>query len=97
MLGDVGRSAEAPTVVLPILHGPNGEDGTIQGALEIAGVPYVGSGVLSSAVSMDKDMAKTVLGAWNIPQTEWRTLHRTPAPTTPGSRRSSPSSDRLCS
>lgn len=75
VLGDVGRSAEAPTVVLPILHGPNGEDGTIQGALEIAGVPYVGSGVLSSAVSMDKDMAKTVLGAWNIPQTEWRTLH----------------------
>lgn len=63
-----------PTVVLPILHGPNGEDGTIQGVLEIAGVPYVGSGVLSSAVAMDKDMAKTVMAAKAIPQTPWHTV-----------------------
>lgn len=73
--GDSTGTGEAPTVVLPILHGPNGEDGTIQGALEVAGVPYVGSGVLASAVAMDKDMAKTVLGARGIPQTPWRTLH----------------------
>ena len=70
-----------PTVVLPILHGPNGEDGTIQGLLEIAGVPYVGSGVLSSAVSMDKAMAKTVLRAEGIPQTAWRTVHSSMPPT----------------
>lgn len=62
----------APTVVLPILHGPNGEDGTVQGLLELAGVPYVGSGVLGSAVSMDKAMAKTVLDAEGIPQVAWR-------------------------
>src|SRR5690625_356620 len=47
-------SAEQVDVVLPLLHGPFGEDGTIQGLLEMAGLPYVGSGVLSSAVGMDK-------------------------------------------
>lgn len=73
--GDAAGATRTPTVVLPILHGPNGEDGTIQGALEVAGVPYVGSGVLASAVAMDKDMAKTVLAARGIPQTPWRTLH----------------------
>ena len=52
-----------PTVVFPILHGPNGEDGTVQGLFEVAGLPYVGSGVLGSSVSMDKVMAKTVLDA----------------------------------
>jgi D-alanine-D-alanine ligase len=50
-------------VVLPLLHGPYGEDGTIQGLLELAGVPYVGSGVLASAVSMDKEYMKAVLTA----------------------------------
>jgi D-alanine-D-alanine ligase len=62
------------TVVLPILHGPNGEDGTVQGLLELAGVPYVGSGVLGSSVAMDKAMAKTVLGAHGLHQARWRTL-----------------------
>lgn len=56
------------TVVLPLLHGPLGEDGTVQGMLELAGVPYVGSGVLSSAVCMDKAVTKTVLGAAGVPQ-----------------------------
>ena len=65
---------DAPTVVLPILHGPNGEDGTIQGLLELAGVPYVGTGVLGSAVSMDKAMAKTVLDASGLPQPRWRSV-----------------------
>ena len=46
-------------VVFPILHGPYGEDGTIQGLLEMAGVPYVGAGVLASAAGMDKEFAKT--------------------------------------
>jgi len=48
-------------VVLPILHGPFGEDGTVQGLLELAGVPYVGAGVAASAVCMDKDLCKKVL------------------------------------
>ena len=48
------------TVVFPVLHGPFGEDGTVQGLLELAGVPYVGSGVLASALCMDKAMAKEV-------------------------------------
>ena len=66
-----------PTVVLPILHGPNGEDGTVQGLLEMAGLPYVGAGVLGSAVAMDKVMAKTVLDAAGIAQPEWRSVRAT--------------------
>jgi len=58
-------------VVLPLLHGPLGEDGTMQGMLELANVAYVGAGVLGSAVTMDKAMAKTVLDAHGIPQTRW--------------------------
>jgi D-alanine-D-alanine ligase len=61
-------------VVLPLLHGPLGEDGTIQGLLELANVPYVGSGVLGSAITMDKAMAKTVIAAAGIPQARWVTL-----------------------
>jgi D-alanine-D-alanine ligase len=53
-------------VVLPVLHGPFGEDGTVQSVLELAGVPYMGSGVLASATSMDKDFTKRVLGARGI-------------------------------
>lgn len=56
------------TVVLPLLHGPLGEDGTLQGMLELADLPYVGSGVLGSAVAMDKAMAKVVAEAHGIPQ-----------------------------
>ena len=54
-------------VVLPILHGPFGEDGTVQGLLELAGVPYVGAGVAASAVCMDKDLCKAVLRDRGIP------------------------------
>jgi D-alanine-D-alanine ligase len=54
-------------VVFPVLHGPFGEDGTIQGLLEMAGVPYVGAGVLASAVSMDKEFTKKLLAAEGIP------------------------------
>jgi D-alanine-D-alanine ligase len=56
------------TVVMPLLHGPMGEDGTVQGMLELADLPYVGSGVLGSAVAMDKAMAKQVAGSFGIPQ-----------------------------
>lgn len=55
-------------VVFPLLHGPYGEDGTIQGLLELADLPYVGSGVLGSAVGMDKVMMKHVFGAAGLPQ-----------------------------
>ena len=55
-------------VVLPLMHGPFGEDGTVQGLLELADVPYVGAGVLGSAVCMDKGMAKVATAAAGIPQ-----------------------------
>jgi D-alanine-D-alanine ligase len=77
-------AGELPTVVLPILHGPNGEDGTVQGMLELAGLPYVGSGVLGSAVAMDKAMAKTVLDAEGIPQPGWRAVRRNDPERDPG-------------
>jgi D-alanine-D-alanine ligase len=54
-------------VVVPLLHGPYGEDGTVQGLLELAGLPYVGSGVLGSAVGMDKIMMKRALRAEGLP------------------------------
>jgi len=54
-------------VVIPVLHGPYGEDGTIQGLLEMAGVRYVGAGVLSSAVSMDKEYMKLIFAARGLP------------------------------
>lgn len=62
-------------VVLPLLHGPLGEDGTVQGLLELADVPYVGAGVLGSALAMDKAKGKEVLRAAGIPQTRWLTIH----------------------
>jgi D-alanine-D-alanine ligase len=77
---------DLPTVVLPILHGPNGEDGTVQGLLEMAGLPYVGTGVLGSALAMDKAMAKTVLDALGIPQVPWRGFRRTDRPDEAGAK-----------
>jgi D-alanine-D-alanine ligase len=59
-------------VVFPILHGPFGEDGTVQGLLELIGLPYVGSGVLASALGMDKHFTKTVLEAAGIAVAPWR-------------------------
>jgi D-alanine-D-alanine ligase len=63
-------------VVFPVLHGPYGEDGTIQGMLELAGIPYVGSGVLASAVGMDKLTMKKIFAHHGLPQTEWIGLTR---------------------
>ena len=65
----------APIVFLPLLHGPFGEDGTVQGMLEVAGVPYVGAGVLGSALAMDKAKAKEVLAAHGLPQARWLGVH----------------------
>lgn len=64
----VSPEGDETLVVLPLLHGPLGEDGTVQGLLELADVAYVGCGVLASAVAMDKSMAKAVLAAAGIPQ-----------------------------
>jgi D-alanine-D-alanine ligase len=61
-------------IVFPILHGPWGEDGTLQGLLELVGLPYVGSGVLASALGMDKHFTKTVLEQAGIPVAPWRTV-----------------------
>ncbi len=61
-------------VVFPVLHGPFGEDGTVQGLLELANVPYVGAGVLGSALCMDKDVFKAVLRDRGVPVTENITL-----------------------
>ena len=63
-------------VVFPVLHGKNGEDGTMQGLLEIAGLPYVGCKVLSSSVCMDKDVCHTILKGAGIPQVKWLTYFR---------------------
>ena len=63
-------------VVFPVLHGPYGEDGTIQGLLELAGIPYVGSGVLASAVGMDKLTMKKIFAHHGLPQVEWLGLTR---------------------
>ena len=65
--GEGARVLHGVDVVFPLLHGPYGEDGTIQGLLEMAGVPYVGSGVLGSAVAMDKEFTKKLLAAEGLP------------------------------
>lgn len=66
----------AADVVFPVLHGPYGEDGTVQGMLELAGIPYVGSGVLASAVGMDKVTMKKIFTFHGLPQVEWLGLTR---------------------
>jgi D-alanine-D-alanine ligase len=63
-------------VVFPVLHGPYGEDGTIQGLLELAGVPYVGCGVLASAVSMDKAIMKVLFAARGLRVSPWLSFNR---------------------
>ena len=65
--GRAGEVFAGVDVVFPVLHGPYGEDGTIQGLLELAGVPYVGAGVLASAAGMDKEFTKKLLAADGLP------------------------------
>jgi len=68
--------SESVDVVFPALHGPMGEDGTIQGFLEMAGIPFVGSGVLGSAVAMDKAVTKNLLAQAGLPQVPWVQVQR---------------------
>ena len=63
-------------VVFPVLHGENGEDGTIQGLLQLAGIPYVGPHVAASAVAMDKTLTKLVADNAGIPQAAWQLVRR---------------------
>lgn len=63
-------------VVFPVLHGPYGEDGTVQGLLEMANLPYVGSGVLASACGMDKIVARRLFAQAGLPQVQYTTLSR---------------------
>ena len=63
-------------VVFPVMHGTFGEDGTIQGLLDLAGLPFVGAGVLGSAIAMDKDVAKKLLQAAKIPVVPWVSIRR---------------------
>src|SRR5712691_10526362 len=66
-LGETHAGAVRVDVVFPVLHGTFGEDGTVQGLLELAGLPYVGAGVLASAVSMDKEVTKRLLVERGLP------------------------------
>jgi D-alanine-D-alanine ligase len=70
------RSPLGVDVVFPVLHGPMGEDGTVQGLLELSGLPYVGAGVLGSAVGMDKDVMKRLLMQAGLPLLPYVTLRR---------------------
>jgi D-alanine-D-alanine ligase len=63
-------------VIFPVMHGTFGEDGTIQGLLDLAGLPFVGAGVLGSAIAMDKDVAKKLLQAAKIPVVPWVSIRR---------------------
>ena len=70
----IGREPLPVDVVFPLLHGPYGEDGTVQGLLEIADLPFVGAGVLGSAVGMDKIAMKRMLAAADLPIARWVAL-----------------------
>jgi D-alanine-D-alanine ligase len=71
-----GAVVARPDVYFPVLHGTYGEDGTVQGLLELASVPYVGSGVAASAAAMDKELMKGLFAAAGVPQTPHRVLRR---------------------
>ncbi len=80
---EVATTLSDVDVVFPVLHGPFGEDGTVQGLLELANVPYVGAGVLGSALCMDKDVFKAVLRDHGVPVTENITLRLGDPPRNP--------------
>jgi D-alanine-D-alanine ligase len=70
------RELARPDVFFPVLHGPFGEDGTVQGLFELAAVPYVGAGVAASAASMDKALMKALFARAGLPQVDYRVLLR---------------------
>ena len=77
LLPHSAREAHQPVdVIFPVLHGPYGEDGTVQGMLEMANLPYVGCGVLASAVAMDKAVTKKLFAVAGLPQADYRVVMR---------------------
>jgi D-alanine-D-alanine ligase len=72
---ELGRGLDGVDVAFPVLHGPFGEDGTVQGLLECLDVPYVGAGVLASALCMDKVMFKGLMAHAGLPQVRYRAVH----------------------
>ncbi|PKO23814.1 MAG: D-alanine--D-alanine ligase A [Chloroflexi bacterium HGW-Chloroflexi-1] len=74
--GATGEAFPPLDVIFPVLHGPYGEDGTVQGLFELAGVPYVGCGVLASALAMDKIASKELFAAHGLPVTAGRAVKR---------------------
>ncbi|WP_050947762.1 D-alanine--D-alanine ligase family protein [Mycobacterium xenopi] len=81
-----GEVLASVDVVFPVLHGPYGEDGTIQGLLELAGVPYVGAGVLACATAMDKEFTKKLLAADGLPVGAYEVLRSSQPTLTPEQR-----------
>lgn len=73
---DKSSTLEKLDVIFPVLHGPYGEDGTVQGLLELADIPYVGAEVAASAISMDKDLMKTIFQQKDLPILKWLTIKR---------------------
>jgi len=73
---DKSSTLERLDLIFPVLHGPYGEDGTIQGLLELADIPYVGAGVAASAISMDKDLMKAIFKQRDLPILKWMTIKR---------------------
>jgi len=74
--GGAQRNIPALDLIIPVLHGTYGEDGTLQGLLEMAGIPYAGCGVLGSALGMDKEKAKLIFRAVGLPIVDWLTARR---------------------
>lgn len=74
--GEVGSSISDLDIVFPVLHGAQGEDGAIQGMLEMGGLPYVGCGILGSALGLDKDKAKIMFQSVGLPVVPWITIRR---------------------
>ena len=73
---DKSSASERVDLIFSVLHGPYGEDGTVQGLLELADIPYVGAGVAASAISMDKDLMKIIFKQRNLPILKWLTIKR---------------------
>jgi len=73
---DKSSALEKLEVIFSVLHGPYGEDGTVQGLLELADIPYVGAGVAASAISMDKDLMKKIFKQRDLPILKWLTIKR---------------------
>jgi D-alanine-D-alanine ligase len=85
--GSVPKALGEVDVVFPVLHGPYGEDGTLQGLLEMSGVPYVGAGVLASAVGMDKEYMKRVFASFGLPVGPYETIRPRDWQADPGAAR----------